>query len=461
MQKEVLAMARWDAIVVGGGVSGLSLGTLLAGAGRKVLVLEKENYLGGRASSTTYRGHIVDSGIHGLMSMGYMEQVLSRVGKSLPEYTVYEGTEALWEGGWHSLGDMLVDKEMVRIFTEGVLGVPRGDLEKLDYLSIEEWVEGWTKDKKAHLFFWFMAWAILGGHRYEDMSASALLVYLKDLYEKRPNAPGAGAINFCWGLSSLTGLLAEGIRERGGEVRTSTRVANIVIQDGKVEGVRVEAEYKVFRAQLVDTEFIEAPIVVSTLPIWHLFDIVSEDEFPQWYVDWIERIKHKTSPLLTLICGMKGLPWDNWKMTKWVPRLPRTGLASLFLISPATFGQSAGQYQVMFWLQTHWYEAPSLFETSKAKTRLGLQRIFDNFETDISELFPDFKKNCLWKIRHVDTFGLAEAPGVVGWHRPSIRPPGVEGLYLVSDTVREAAGQGIESCACAALHLVDQLLAQR
>ncbi len=38
---------KWDTIIVGAGISGLSMGALLANSGLKVLVLEKNSYLGG------------------------------------------------------------------------------------------------------------------------------------------------------------------------------------------------------------------------------------------------------------------------------------------------------------------------------------------------------------------------------------------------------------------------------
>ena len=40
-------MSRYDAVIIGGGPSGLSSGALLAKAGKKVLILEKEAWLEG------------------------------------------------------------------------------------------------------------------------------------------------------------------------------------------------------------------------------------------------------------------------------------------------------------------------------------------------------------------------------------------------------------------------------
>lgn len=456
--KEVKSMSQWDAIIVGAGISGLSAGALLATSGKKVLILEKDAVIGGRAGSTTYRGHVVDNGIHGLTNLGYMEDILTRAGKNMPDAVAYEGTEALRDGEWINLGNLLMNENVLRMMTEGALSPSYEELDKFDDISIKDWGLKWTDDESAHFLLWFLAWAFLGGNKYEDMVANELLTFIKEVQEKCPEAPAMGTINFLKGLSGLTDRLVEAVQERGGEIRTSTRVVDVVILDGKAQGVNIETGERVFKGQLVDTEFIDAPLIIVTLPVWDLFKVVPEDVFPAWYVDWIRRISLKTAPLFTLICGMDKLLWDNWKMTRWVPMLPRTGLGACFLFAPPSFAESAGEYQGMFWLQTHWDECPNLFEANEAKDRVFLRKIFDNFEEDIKELFPDFEKHCKWKVRHLDTFSIARAPGLTSRHRPSVKPPGIENLYIVGDTVREARGSGMEAGARAALNLVDNVL---
>lgn len=44
-------MARCDVVVIGAGLGGLTAGAILARAGRKVLVIERSNSVGGAASS--------------------------------------------------------------------------------------------------------------------------------------------------------------------------------------------------------------------------------------------------------------------------------------------------------------------------------------------------------------------------------------------------------------------------
>ncbi|MHA1342056.1 MAG: phytoene desaturase family protein [Promethearchaeota archaeon] len=59
-----LSKEKWDYIVVGAGLAGLGVASILTHGGRKVLVLEKENEIGGRARPTKKDGFILDNGLH-------------------------------------------------------------------------------------------------------------------------------------------------------------------------------------------------------------------------------------------------------------------------------------------------------------------------------------------------------------------------------------------------------------
>ena len=51
-------------IIIGAGVSGLSTAALLAKEEIPVRVFEKSSKVGGRTTSTSYKGHILDNGFH-------------------------------------------------------------------------------------------------------------------------------------------------------------------------------------------------------------------------------------------------------------------------------------------------------------------------------------------------------------------------------------------------------------
>ena len=57
-------MARYDVVVVGAGLGGLTAGAILARAGRKVLVVERSNSVGGAASSYKSGDLFVEGSLH-------------------------------------------------------------------------------------------------------------------------------------------------------------------------------------------------------------------------------------------------------------------------------------------------------------------------------------------------------------------------------------------------------------
>src|SRR5260370_34968006 len=57
-------MARYDVVVIGAGLGGLTAGAILARAGRKVLVIERSNSVGGAASSYQSGDLFVEGSLH-------------------------------------------------------------------------------------------------------------------------------------------------------------------------------------------------------------------------------------------------------------------------------------------------------------------------------------------------------------------------------------------------------------
>lgn len=83
-------MARFDTIVVGAGVAGLTAARLLAHAGQRVTVLEARNRIGGRLHSERIGGRVTDVGgswIHGITDSS-VHAVAVGLGLDMAEFTV-------------------------------------------------------------------------------------------------------------------------------------------------------------------------------------------------------------------------------------------------------------------------------------------------------------------------------------------------------------------------------------
>ena len=63
---EEILNSKYDVIIIGSGMGGLNAGCYLALEGKKVLILEKLGFIGGRCSSYEKDGYTIDYGIHAI-----------------------------------------------------------------------------------------------------------------------------------------------------------------------------------------------------------------------------------------------------------------------------------------------------------------------------------------------------------------------------------------------------------
>lgn len=451
-------MAKWDAIVVGAGTSGLGTGALLANAGLKVLMLEKQKFIGGRASSATYKGRVLEH--HSPARFGYFEEVFSRIGKPCFELLDwYDGLEAYVDGEWVFLMEHIPQAEFRKMINE-IAQMSYEEAEKFDDVSLKTWVSQRTDNKYIHYLFWQLGMGVCVGNAFEPISAGQFFWFIKRQLDKWGNLSNVLAI-VRGGLENLYEPLAGTVREKGGEIRTGVRVTNVVIEEGKVRGVEIEKGEKIIPKHLPDTELIEAPIVVNTLPLWDLFTIVSEDEFPEWYTMWVESVQQKMCYIWDIIYACDQPLW-NKSTVRWAPELTHcSGLSLLCCQLPDTYDSfSEEKFTAHFLIQCHWNEFPSIFQIHKARVRNQIREKLDLCEQDIKELFPGIEERYEWKMYTGSPFGVAPVPGLVGRYLPSIKPPGVDNLYLVSDTIREGSAVGIEGTGKAALECADLILSR-
>jgi len=71
---------KYDAIIVGGGIAGLTSATYLAKNGFHVLLCEKEDHVGGLVNSFTVDGFLYDAGARGIVDSGIVKPFLQQLG---------------------------------------------------------------------------------------------------------------------------------------------------------------------------------------------------------------------------------------------------------------------------------------------------------------------------------------------------------------------------------------------
>ena len=457
-----MANQSYDVIIVGGGMGGLNLGALLAKEGKRVLVLERggpEN-LGGRAASGNVGGGAVDNGIKGLIMSGSQDEIHRRIGKPLPE-NVCEWTNSgqlYMRGEWHDIDKMIRGsvEDFLKIYKETATDSTYDELEAFDDISIRKFVADRTGNKDIVDFFDYLGW-LFGGTLPEarDYSAGSLFYSVK----KQVDANGYMPSQSYWvkgGSGAIANGLIEAIEENGGEIRTGTAVSHVVIENGRVGGVEIEQGSRAVPTQLLDTTFIGAPVVASAVAIWDIFNIISEDDLDPWYADRLRHLHRKTLNLLTLTYAVdREDVWDDSGI-RWVQEGPVS--KKPWCASSLRYFEEKDCYEVSLWMQLGWWEKPNLFDMREASHKVALRKLFEAWEGDVAELFPEVAEKALWKLRSFGPATLIETPGNVGRALVDIEVEGVDGLYLVGERTSAAKIMGVYGSAHTALAACDRIL---
>src|SRR5690606_2332653 len=275
--------SQYDAVVIGAGAGGMSAAAHLVAAGRKVLLVESQDRLGGRASSEEIDGFIVNRGAIAIERGSGFEQTFDLLGVPLdvrePQpATVFRIDGKIIDpskgGGWNLILGGLT-KAAAKI------GASFGDVRKgnaelpEETLSTEDWLKKFTKNQTVHRLFRNFCAAIWAANS-NELPARAFLTYFafKGAFKH---------FGFCpRGTIGLWNDLADGIRAKGGEIWLNAPVTRIQVVDGKATGVEVERDGVVHQ--------INAKAVISNVGPEATIALAGEDVMGTEYVEKARRI---------------------------------------------------------------------------------------------------------------------------------------------------------------------------
>jgi len=274
-----------DVIVVGGGLAGLSCAVALADRGRRVLVLERDALLGGRARSWTDEttGDTVDIGPHVFHSeyanmLAFLERlgtrelvawqprkVLTVVGKegsfAVRHAPLLPPPLALMPSLLFAPGPTFAEHlSAVRTIWRG-MQFGEEDVPELDRMNAQDFLRSQGMDQRMIDWWWRFAAMVVTNVPIERCSAAAILRIHAHLSGHRGLHFGFGAV----GLAELYApQAARAITQTGGEVRTRSGVRAIIGND-KAEAVLLD-----------DGTMLRAPHIVLAVPPQALADLLPE-----------------------------------------------------------------------------------------------------------------------------------------------------------------------------------------
>jgi phytoene desaturase len=375
---------KFDVIVIGSGLGGLTAATLLARKGIKMLVVEKKNQLGGRFSTIEYKGFQLPTGAI-LIPDSWLKKLLDEVGVNqnlfCPISRIFyninrENHEISVEMGIPMLLD-LIDKlerkeaEMTGciikpVNLKGILnGYLRGmrGVKQDEIITVRDWLLQFTENEKIHEIFDELCAALMMAHSWELPIAKFFrFKEMKKFFMAKK------------GNLSLVNELATVIKEKG-VILVDSRVKKILIDDRKATGILMDREGKELE--------INGKIIISDIGPKLTIKLAGSENFNQEYLREV-RIKLRPSPsILVLIASDKPLVLDGIKDgLQVIMGARRIGtIVPISNISP----QLAPPNQHLLYASV---EPKSTI--SPVEVKWEIQQI----KRDLRDLFPNFDEHC-------------------------------------------------------------------
>lgn len=306
----VPASPRPSVLVLGGGFAGLAAAVDLAERGRKVLLLERRAFLGGRAYSFTDKttGDTVDNGQHLMMGCYHHTlNFLSKLGtthklkfQQNPQVDFLSDTEGAasfkcpsWPAPLHLLAGLfklqsIGWQDRIQALRVGLaLRNLNGDQERLANMTVRQWLNELGQTKRMQSRFWDLV-ALATLNETPDRVSADMFARVLDQAFMHTRQDSTMVISNV-GLSDLyTDDARRFIEDRGGEVRLNADVVKIDLEAGQPYSV-----------ELRNGERIEADTVISAVPYFALRRMISAD-----VLERSESLRHlpafKSAPIVSI-----------------------------------------------------------------------------------------------------------------------------------------------------------------
>lgn len=450
---------RYDVIVIGAGYGGATSAALLAKAGLRVLLLEKNRRVGGKSMTMEKDGFRYEfwpiTGGPSLNSR--FASTLRELGMSEEVTLLYPDAIGMimYRGRSGRYEQMVTDAtpkldrdplaqarllglepselpEVARFYTD-LLSLPQDTVDALDDVTMAEFMSRYDLPQPI--------WSNMGMWSNIVFVVPLDLLCASEAIRTYRDFAAGGAMRYSVGGFGVTAeAFVRAVGRFGGQVRLGERVERVIVRDGAVAGVKTE------------TGTFDAPIVVSNAGIQPtVLRLVGEEHFDRGYVSYVRG--------LVPSYGIIGIRYfldapvfshgmyiafsdDNYVDTARFAAIRRGELPEellVFSVIPAVFDPS---------LAPPGKQVALVSTIASPDAGLAQHEILDRLEQTVDVLWPQMRAHVEaaepFTTAHVSNLtrdhvlsgqggecvGLAQIVGQAGRHKPSPRAP-VQGLFYV------------------------------
>lgn len=426
---------HYDALVIGAGAGGLCAAARLAHHGRRVLLVDERERVGGRASSVTEDGYTINTGAIAIEYGGVLEQTFTEVGAPFDIRVPVPATMFrikgkdldISKGGWGKLINGITKKGAGLLNS---LGDARKGRMPDDALTVDQWLRGYTKNKTIHALFRNLCAAIFAVNA-SEMPATAFLTYFfeKGAFKDYGFSP-TGTLGVMQGLADV-------VTDRGGSVQLLTRVEALHVDDGRVTGAAL--------AGPSGTQEVTAGVVISNAGPSATARLVGREHLSPEY---LERLDSDLKPTANIVVNFSSdVPLTD------VPGILTFGItrrlcnmANLTATCPELAPDGKHLYVA------YGVPIPAVGDFDEdAEVAATLE--------DLRDEFPGFDQEATIISIKVMRGEWPAQRSIAGYDLP--QETTLPNLFNVGDGVREFANGGVQACAETAKLVVDKVLADR
>ncbi len=263
--------ARYDVVIIGSGMGGLSAAALLSHLGYRIIVAEKQPIIGGRNSTIDHKGFKISTGAMG-QELVLGDIVFKEVGAPFNVKVPRPNSVYYINGKVHEVPEKGKLRAALTIASgpeeaNKIMKVLRRAIqwqEPSDSMSFREWMLQYTQNEKALGVF-------RGSWDTNVWCAGELIRELRTL-GPMPYGYAVG------GNIAIMESLANVVQANGGEVWTRCRAKQILVEDGVVKGVIIE------RRENKDEVQIACGAVISNAGPKKTVELAGSENFDKGYI---------------------------------------------------------------------------------------------------------------------------------------------------------------------------------
>lgn len=396
--------------VLGAGPMGLMAAIELLKLGHQVDIYERDDRIGGMSASFDFDGltieryyHFIcktDTPLFALLAELGLSDKLKWTDTRMGYY--YNGTLYKWGTpmallAFPKLG--LVAK--LRYALQVMVTKNVKDWSALDKVSATDWLRKWL-GSEGYDVLWHRTFYLKFFEYTENLSAAWIGTRIKRIALSRKNLLQESLGYIEGGSDTLLSRLEEVIGQLGGRIHLRSGIEQVLVEDGKVSGIRVAG-------QAVDCD-----AVVSTAPLPYLPALVPD--FPPEFADSIRSIEN--IPVACVILKLTQRLTENFWMNISDPAIEIPGVIEYSNLNPGTRDGEHILYAPFYMPKTH------------PKWSRSNAELIDEVIGYLVRLNPVFKPE--WVLaRHCHRYDLAQTICPPGFQAqlPPMKTP-IEGLFM-------------------------------